>query len=225
MSGKSYIPSNDAEFDHWFENLYNFSASKMTGGNPEWTHIPLSELDLLWDAFKAWRAAYEPTLKPHTPAETLAKDEARKAALAVIRPFVGQWLMWKQVTDEERDRAGVHNKKERRPAIPVPATVPELEPKAGVPRQIVIPYRDKGSSRRGKPKDVHGIEVRWELMDHPPVNIKDELTQSSFDTRSPLILTFEESDRGKRIYMAGRWEIERKGLKGKFGDIVTTIVP
>jgi hypothetical protein len=28
----------------------------------------------------------------HTPAETLAKDEAREAAEDVIRPFVGQWL-------------------------------------------------------------------------------------------------------------------------------------
>jgi hypothetical protein len=133
--------------------------------------------------------------------------------------------MWKQVTDEERDRAGVHNKRPRRPIIPVPDTVPELEPRAGVPRQIVIPYRDKGSALRGKPKDVHGIEVRWELMDHPPVNIKNELTQSSFDTKSPLTLTFEESDRGRRIYMAGRWEIEREGIKGEFGDIVTTIIP
>jgi hypothetical protein len=34
-----------------------------------------------------------------------------------------------------------------------------------------------------------------------------------------------EEDRGKRLYMAGRWEIEREGVKGPFGDIVSAIVP
>jgi hypothetical protein len=222
---EDYIPSVDAEFNNWLDNLYDYSASKMTGGDPAWTHIPLSELDLLGGARAAWKAAYAPTLKPHVPAETLAKDEARAAAETVIRPFVGQWLMWKQLSDKEREEAGVHVKKNRRSAIPAPATVPELEPRAGVPRQIVVPYRDKGSARRGKPKDVHGIEVRWAFLNAPPLNIEAELTQSSFDTNSPLTLVFEESDRGKRVYMAGRWEIEREGIKGEFGDIVSAFVP
>ncbi|MDR1419794.1 MAG: hypothetical protein LBI86_05430, partial [Treponema sp.] len=58
-----------------------------------------------------------------------------------------------------------------------------------------------------------------------PKNIEKDLIESAFDTKSPLILTFEEGDRGARIYMAGRREIEREGVKGDFGDIVSTIVP
>jgi hypothetical protein len=143
----------------------------------------------------------------------------------VIRPFVGQWLMWKQVSDAEREEMGLHNPQPRRPKIPVPVTVPELTPAPGVPRQLLVAYRDKGSARRGKPADVHGIEVRWAFTDKPPGNIEEELTQSSFDTKSPLELTFGEDDRGKRLYLAGRWEISREGLKGNFGDIVTAIVP
>jgi hypothetical protein len=222
---RDYIPSNDAEFDIWYKNLCQYVTQKTTGDPPEWTHIPASEVKLLTDNYLVWRVGYVPTLKPHTPAETLAKDEARKTAEGIIRPFVGQWLMWKQVSDKEREEAGVRVKRARRPIIPPPSTVPELEPKAGVPRQIIIPYRDKGAARRGKPKDVHGIEVRWAALDKPPVNIEAELTQSSFDTKSPLILNFGEQDRGKRIYLAGRWEIEREGVKGNFGDIVSAIVP
>jgi hypothetical protein len=226
MGGKNYIPTNDAEFDIWYKNLCQYVSQKTTGDPPEWTHIPASEVKLLTDNYLVWRVAYVPTLKPHTRAETRAKDEARNAVEGdIIRPFVGQWLMWKQVSDKERDEMGLHVKQPRRPVIPPPSTVPELEPRAGVPRQIVIPYRDKGSSHRGKPKDVHGIEVRWAFLDKPPVNIETELTLSSFDTKSPLILNFGEQDRGKRIYMAGRWEIEREGLKGSFGDIAAAIVP
>jgi hypothetical protein len=186
---------------------------KAGGKEPEWKHIPDSEVELLKRARAAWRAAYEVTLVPHTPAQTLAKNEARQAAEAVIRPFVGQWLMWKQVTDAEREDAGVHNKKPRRPAIPAPETVPELEPRAGIPRQVVIPYRDKGSTHRGKPADVHGIEVCWALLDHPPADIESELTHTAFDTKSPLILNFQEHDRGKRIYMAGAGKSSAKGSR------------
>lgn len=97
--------------------------------------------------------------------------------------------------------------------------MPELSP-----RQVVVPYRDRGSEHRGKPADVHGVEVCWALLDHAPVNVK-ELDNSAFDTNSPLTLVFEEQDRGKRIYMAGRWEIEREGIKGEFRDIVSALVP
>jgi hypothetical protein len=72
---------------------------------------------------------------------------------------------------------------------------------------------------------VHGIEVRWAELDHPPVDIETELTNSAFDTKSPLTLNFQEHERGRRIYLAGRWEIEREGVKGLFGDIETVIIP
>jgi hypothetical protein len=224
---RDYVPAKDAEFNTWFKNLCQYVNQKTTGQNPEWTHIPAGELTLLTTAYADWYTAYTVTLKPHTPAETLAKDEARYAAEEVIRPFAGQWLMWKQVTDKEREEAGVHNKQPRRPAIPAPTTVPELEPKAGLPRQIVIPYRDKGSDHRGKPADIHGIEVRWvkAAPGFVPADIEKDLVNSSFDTKSPLILNFEEHERGERVYMAGRWEIEREGVKGQFGDIVSAIIP
>jgi hypothetical protein len=225
MSKKEdYIPSNDAEFDAWFKNLAQTVNSKTSGATPAWTHIPASEVTLLTNSYAGWYTAYAPTLKPHLPAETKVKDEARVASVGIIRPFVGQWLMWKQVTDAERESMGVHNRKKRRDKIPPPPTVPELSPRAGNPRQVVIPYRDAGAERRGKPPDVHGIEVRWALLDHPPLDVK-ELSNSSFDTASPLALTFNEEDRGKRIYMVGRWEIEREGVKGDFGEIVSAVVP
>jgi hypothetical protein len=221
---KDYIPANDAAFDAWFENLVSYVLAKVIAANPVWTHIPKSEAELLAAAYTAWHTAYLPTLKPHTPAETLAKDEARAEAEGIIRPFVGQWLMWKQVTDQQRLDMGLHVATPRRDHIPAPATVPELSPRAGNPRQVVIPYRDRGAVKKGKPADVHGIEVRWAILDHPPADIK-ELSNSSFDTNSPLTLAFEEHERGKRVYMAGLWEIEREGIKGDPGETVSAVIP
>jgi hypothetical protein len=52
-----------------------------------------------------------------------------------------------------------------------------------------------------------------------------ELTNSSFDTRSPLTLQFEEHQRGLRVYLCGAWEIEREGEKGPYGDIEEVVIP
>jgi hypothetical protein len=224
MKRRDYIPANDAAFDIWFNNLVTIVLAMVISATPKWTHIPLSEAELLAAAYSAWHADYLPTLVPHTHAQTLAKDEARVTAHGVIRPFVGQWLMWKQVTNQQRADMGLHNPADRREFIPPPATVPELSPRAGVPRQVLVHYRDAGSARKGKPEDVHGIEVRWAILDHPPLDIR-ELVNSSFDTRSPLVLTFEEHERGKRVYMVGFWEIEREGIKGEPGEIVSCIIP
>ena len=219
-----YIPKKDAEFNAWFEHLVMYVRRKVNSVPPDWTHIPDSEVTLLTNSYLSWNNAYTPTLGAHLPAQTLAKNEARDASEAVIRPFVGQWLVWKQVTNKEREEAGVHNAHERRDHIPAPATVPELSPVAGHPRQIVINYRDLGSHHRGKPADVHGIEIVWDIRNTPPSHV-GELIRSSFDTASPHSITFDEQDRGKRVYMAGRWEIEREGIKGDFGEIVSAIIP
>ncbi|MDR1218303.1 MAG: hypothetical protein LBK73_01695 [Treponema sp.] len=78
------------------------------------------------------------------------------------------------------------------------------------PREILIYCHDSESGGRGKPLHVHGIEIRWAILDHFPVDIEKELFLSAFDTASPCVLQFGEQDRGKRVYMCGRWEIERE---------------
>jgi hypothetical protein len=108
--------------------------------------------------------------------------------------------------------------------IPIPHTAPQLFIDTGTRRRLIITYRDEGSDRRGKPFGVHGIEVRWAILDAPPANIK-QLVNSAFDTNPPLILEFEELERGKKVYMCGRWEIEREGEKGPFGDIEEAVIP
>jgi hypothetical protein len=221
-----YIPSNDADFDNWFKNLCQYVNQQCTGASPRWTHIPAAARTELNDQYAAWYTAYAKTKVPCTKEDRDEKNRVLAVSKKKIRAFVNACLRYHpDVTNDDKERMGLHLNKPRRPVIPPPATVPELSPTAGPPRQVIIPYRDKGAEHRGKPADVHGIEIRWAFMDHPPTAIEKELFNSAFDTRSPHTLVFEESDRGKRIYLAGRWELEREGVKGNFGDIVSTIVP
>jgi hypothetical protein len=90
-------------------------------------------------------------------------------------------------------------------------------------RQLTIHFRDNGSNHKAKPKGVHGCEIRWSLLEAPPVSVED-LAHSGFDTNSPFTLPFDESQRGKTLYFCLRWE-GNTGLKGPYGEIYNAIVP
>ncbi|MDR0411761.1 MAG: hypothetical protein LBH75_07310 [Treponema sp.] len=216
------IPAKDGEYDVFFKNVVNYSDKKTSGDPPAWNHIPTAEMQGLHTAYNAWTAVYEPTKVPHTSTQTAEKNRIRKSSEKILREFINRFLRYAPVTDEDRDNMSIHNKKEGRTPVPVPTTSPRLTIDTGTIRRIIIHYFE--GTRRGKPKGVHGIEVRWVILDHYPASEK-ELVNSAFDTNSPLTLEFDEQDRGKRIYIAGAWEIEREGEKGPLGAIEEAVIP
>ncbi|MDR2078556.1 MAG: hypothetical protein LBP74_02395 [Treponema sp.] len=50
---------------------------------------------------------------------------------------------------------------------------PRLRIDTGTRRRIIVYYKDENSTRRGKPKGVHGMEVRRAVPDHYPVGGKE----------------------------------------------------
>jgi hypothetical protein len=119
---------------------------------------------------------------------------------------------------------GIPNRKTTHSPVQVQVTSPRLRIDTGTRRRILVYYRDEAGTRRGKPAGVHGIEIRWAILDHYQESEK-ELIHSSFDTNPPLTLEFDEADRGKHIYLVGLWEIQREGEKGPPGAIVEAIIP
>jgi hypothetical protein len=95
-----YIPGNDAAFNTWYKFLNQYVNGKCTGQSPEWTHIPQDALAAQQSAYAAWYNAYALTFGPHTPVETEAKNDAKKAAKAAVRPFVNQYLCAKRKLPE-----------------------------------------------------------------------------------------------------------------------------
>jgi hypothetical protein len=76
--------------------------------------------------------------------------------------------------------------------------------------------------RWDKPDDIHGMELVWHISDTPPKEV-EELIRSSFATKSPMELTFKESERGKRLCYAVRWETGTV-KKGKFSEIYSVVI-
>jgi hypothetical protein len=70
---------------------------------------------------------------------------------------------------------------------------------------------------------VHGAEILYEIRDEPPATAED-LRHSSFATKTRMVYTFTEAERGKKVYFAARWENTR-GEKGPWSDVVSAIIP
>jgi hypothetical protein len=207
----------------WFKFMNQYVAEKCGGSAPAWTHIPPAARTVLADAYAAWYTAYANFLGPHTTVDTEAKNDAKKAAKKVIRPFVNQYLRFPPVTDEVRTAMGIPNRDTHPTPVPAPKDVPETAVSTPLPRVLRFNFRRLGAKRWGKPRGVHGMELKWRISDAPPKDT-DDLFHSDFATRSPLELTFPESDRGKRVYYAARWETGTV-KKGKFSEIFSAIIP
>ena len=145
-----YIPSRDADFDTWFNNLVEYVLARVLAGTPVWPHIPAAEAEALANAYTAWHTAYVSTQKPHTAVDTEAKNDAKKAALKVIRPFVNRYLRYPPVTDEDRTAMAIPNHDTHPTPVPPPEDVPEVAVSTPLPRVLRFRFRRLGAKRWGK---------------------------------------------------------------------------
>jgi hypothetical protein len=219
MAG-DFIPHQDGAFLEWAKTLLAYAGQKLTVFNiPEGILAPI----------QARLAAYEPAFKAarnsnRGKVDVLTKNEAKGALTASLRAFIRSFLIYNPaVLDADKENMGLPLRDgTRTPApAPAPATMPELD--SSIIRQLSVHFKDAGSDRRGKPAHVHGVELRWALLDHAPVSVED-LSHSAFDTASPYTFSFGETDRGRALYLCPRWE-NNKGDKGPWGEIYKAIVP
>jgi hypothetical protein len=173
-------------------------------------------------AFEAWK---NPATRTVLISErlVLAEDAFKPEYRKLYTGFLKESPL---VTDEDLLGMGFPKRHTgpNKPA-PVPTGHPAVEVDTSGIRRIGINfYEDNGSHRKAKPDGVHGAEIRWVVRDAMQEVRLDDLVQSSFDTRTPLILEFTDEQRGKVLYFALRWENTR-GEKGPFGPVENTIIP
>jgi hypothetical protein len=220
---KDYLSLSDADFDRFIKFMIAYVEGKCAGTPPVWPHIPQAARTEVAEADTLWIAAFARTAGPHTPVDTEAKNDAKNAAKQVIRRFVNQYLRYPPVTDEDRTAMGIPNHDPHPTPVGEPEDVPETAASTPLPRVLRFSFRRLGAKRWGKPEHVHGMELAWVIADAPPAETED-LLHSAFSTRSPLEMTFKESERGKRVYYATRWETGTV-KKGKWSEIQSAVIP
>jgi hypothetical protein len=71
---------------------------------------------------------------------------------------------------------------------------------------------------------VVGARIYYCVSDEP-ITDQEQLTWSKWATRCPHIIRFRESDRGKRVYIALKWEIRRENGESPWSEILSELVP
>ncbi|MHC6203158.1 hypothetical protein ACYULU_08175 [Breznakiellaceae bacterium SP9] len=148
---------------------------------------------------------------------------AQVALVKEMRYMKSHYFLIPPLTDQDyRDLIGKEPKPSHTP-LPPPTTIPVLRFDSSIIRQITVYFQDEGSERRGKPTGVHGVELRWAILDHVPTDI-NELINTEIDTKSPFTLRFSQEERGKSLYTCPRWE-NSKPQKGPWGAIGMAVIP
>jgi hypothetical protein len=221
MSNTDFIPYKDTDFKPWADNYFNYLVA-----NRERFKVSLAAVNELLLLKADWDSKYAIAEAPATRTKTAIheKDAARDALKKQLRPFTKEYLAFNHaVTGADRDNMGLPIYKTTRTPVQKPTDIPEFWIDSSIIRWLKVFFRVQGSKSYAKPSGVRGAEIRWCILDHPPVSI-DELIHSDFDTRTPFALEFDESDRGKCVYFCIRWE-NTKGEKGPWSEIVMAIVP
>ncbi|MDR2628096.1 MAG: hypothetical protein LBC40_08710 [Dysgonamonadaceae bacterium] len=216
------IPTKDVDF-----NAKQDLITSKTAQNAEKWKINTSWFNnKVVPARSAWTSAWQAYQNPSTRTEVItgSKNRARKNYEPLLGQLVEVLKSSPDVTPEELDTMGIAwNKGGGGIHNPVPKTYPDFYLDSSTIRFLLVFFRDQGATSRAKPHGVHGAEIRWGILDKAPTDVK-ELLNSSFDTRSPFTLEFNESDRGKTVWFCLRWE-NTTGEKGPWSEIVSAIIP
>ena len=76
---------------------------------------------------------------------------------------------------------------------------------------------------RRNPRGYDGAVIIWDIRDTPPAH-PDELTHHTMASRTPFILHFEETQRGKTVFIGLAWQNER-GIIGEWSEYKSAIIP
>ena len=90
-------------------------------------------------------------------------------------------------------------------------------------RQIQVHFKIKGTDHRAKPAGYDGAVIIWGILNSPPAT-HDELNHHTMASRTPFTLHFDETERGKTVYVAAAWQNER-GILGVWSPILSAVVP
>ena len=215
-----YIPTKEADFLPFAHNLYTYAKTNFA----RWqAPDPEPALNALLEDFEA---KYEICRSPsHSSIDLHNKRDAHLALEHALRSWCRAWVLYNpNVTGEDRDSMGIRQPDHIHTAIPAPATQIEFFIRIIAPRILEIVFRDTNHSTYRIPYGYQGAIVYWAILDNPPSG-GEELIHSVEATRSIFQMEpFAESDRGKTVYFALRWQ-NAKGQKGPWSDIQDAIIP
>jgi hypothetical protein len=219
-----YIPSNAAQFKAFTLNLLRYVEKKLAASSAPWTaFIPVARFDEVMSSYDAFTTAFQVAEQTPTHANILRRQEAQAAAAAVLRAFVNQFLRFPPVTNGDRAEMGVPNHDTIRTDHKVVAELVDFVIHVSAVRELRVEFWIQGAAHKAKPEGYDGAVLIWGIRDTPPEKPED-LEHHTMASRTPYTLYFEETERGKTVYIALCWQNER-GITGAWSEYKSAIIP
>jgi hypothetical protein len=231
MLKQDWIPHRERDLvdliAKWIAALSNMAKRADFGWDSDVCMAVLLKLEEFLNAYAEYKAI-------HTPVKRLVKDDARKAAVDVMRSFAKSDIRFnRKMTETDRMYFGLREPDTKWTPKSDPTDLVTIEfstiPEA---HSIVAKYRIEGSTKRGK-GSYHAAEVRYwvrALDAAPPVDANEEGWQGMANTASPWKKTLAGADAGKRLFVTMRWvnaatSGEEHNGKGLWNRILSIIIP
>ena len=214
-----YVPRNAAQFAAWLLHMLEYINLHKT----TWGHIPQAVIDGMWDLYDAFKEAFELTTGPHSPAQTLDRNEKQAAATKGARGLTNQYLRFAPVTNVDRLEMGIPNHDTIRTNHTEVNELVEFLVNPGTIRQVTVDFWVKGADNKAKPAGYDGAVIIWEVLDEPPADYS-ALVHHALASRTPYRLHFDESERRKQVYVAMAWQNAR-GIMGEYSEIKSVYIP
>jgi hypothetical protein len=214
------IPRKEAEFVEWSGNLIAVSKANITEwGLPE---AQVTDLETLHGQFKT---LYEKCqTRAHTALDTQVKNEVKAALIKKEQDFIRFHLQNNEkMTNAGREALRISIRDTKPTHHPPPDSHPVISTESRNPLELILHIRDSKSGKRARPAYTNGAVLFWSVSDTPITN-QEELKTSALVTRTPYIMSFSPTERGKIVYMAGRWQIAG-GKKASWSEVESAVIP
>jgi hypothetical protein len=225
IMSRNFVPRNDRKFLVWLVYLLN---NVMSLGL---SNIPPEEIEAVRKKANAFEDALVIAENPdrRTQAAVRAKTDARKIAEKAAREFIREHLTYnKLVTDANRLSIGLPVHKTTHTRVPKPTQLVDFLLKQLSGSRVeahFTPYNEAGEEKEkseAKPYGVIAAGFLWAVLPEPPKSY-DDLTHSSFVTRSPFTWQFDLKDAGRTLYVCACW-LNTRGEKGPWSKIQSIII-
>jgi hypothetical protein len=215
-----FLPRRDADLLAWFKNF----SSVLNNFYDAWS-VPQAIAKALSARVSAYETAYGKACgEDGTKALRAEKNGIRDEMKTFVRRLKNKYINYNdEIGNPERVRLRLKLVNAHRARIPAPTVRPQLEVRPTANRQHRASAVSGENGRKGKPAGVYIVRYAWSIADSAPSN-PDHMSRSAYRTRTVKVFDYKESDRGKKIFYAARYE-NAKGEPGPWSNIVYAIIP
>lgn len=203
---RTYLPSKGSEYLAFVENLN--AQIKLDAAGFGVDAAEAAALDTATSAFtSAYAVAEDPATRTRVNVE--AKDDAKQALTAVIRPLVKRIQGWSGMTNAKRALLQITIPDSDPTPVPVPDTSPVIQIESVVGNRVTLRLRDADGSRRGRPPYVTGATVFSYVGDTAPGDISDWKFEGNIKDTVTVIDIPSTVAPGSKVFFTSFWRNNR----------------